>query len=132
MKKLIALSALLLSFAVGCQQDISVDSSSGERDVVLNVSLASTRVSLGVKEGDVYPAFWDEGDRLAVNGVESNEAVIDAENRAKATFSFAEGTTLSYPFNITYPYCTANSSMVEFSAKQSYVEGGFVRLFWHF
>ena len=125
MKKLIALSALLLSFAVGCQQDISVDSSSGERDVVLNVSLASTRVSLGVKEGDVYPAFWDEGDRLAVNGVESNEAVIDAENRAKATFSFAEGTTLSYPFNITYPYCTTNSSMVEFSAKQNYVEGGF-------
>ena len=92
MKKLIALSALLLSFAVGCQQDISVDSSSGERDVVLNVSLASTRVSLGVKEGDVYPAFWDEGDRLVVNGVQSNEAVIDAENRAKATFSFAEST----------------------------------------
>ena len=92
---------------------------------MLSVSLAPTRVSLGGKEGDKYPAYWDEGDRLVVNGVQSDEAVIDADNRAKARFGFAEGTQLSYPLNITYPYCDAEGSMVEFQAKQSYVEGGF-------
>ena len=86
MKKIIALSALLFSFAIGCQRDVSADLTSVEDGVVLSVSLAPTRVSLGSKEGDKYPAYWDEGDRLAVNGVQSDEAVIDADNRAKARF----------------------------------------------
>lgn len=127
MKKLIALSTLLLLFAAGCQTDISADLTTSERGAVLNVSLAPTRVSLGGKVGATYSAYWNEGDRLAVNGKESGEAIIDAEDRSKATFEFSEQTTLSYPFNITYPYCAvaAEQAMVEFPAKQNYAEGSF-------
>jgi endonuclease/exonuclease/phosphatase family metal-dependent hydrolase len=127
MKKLLFLLTLALSFAVGCQTDTTVDVASGEEGVVLNVSLAQTRVTLGGKVGEEYPAYWSEGDKLVVNGVQSQAAVIDANDKSKATFKFSES-SLAYPFNITYPYCattTAEQPMVEFSAEQNYAEGSF-------
>ena len=126
MKKVVLLLALVLVFVVGCQTDNSVDVASDGNGVVLNVSLEQTRVSLGDKSGDGYPVYWSEGDKLVVNGEQSETAIIDAENRAKATFNFSGGVSLAYPFNITYPYCAATATeqpMVEFAAEQSYVEG---------
>ena len=117
--------AFISCFAIGCQSDITTDVASSENGVVLSVSLENTRVALGAKTGGVYPAYWNEGDRLVVNGTQSEVAEIDAMNRSKAIFRFSEGATLSYPFNITYPYCDAEGSMVEFPAKQNYVEEGF-------
>ena len=127
MKKLIPLLALVLLFAVGCKTDVPTDTVSGDGGVVLSVSLAPTRVSLGEKVGETYSAYWNEGDRLVVNAEQSAEAVIDSKDRAKAEFEFSEE-VLSYPFNITYPYCTATTAsqpMVEFPAEQNYVEGSF-------
>ena len=130
MKKLLFLLALVFSFAIGCQTDISTDIAPSKEDgeIALSVSLASTRVYLGDKVGNSYPAYWSEGDRLTVNAQQSDEAIIDNDNRSKATFKFSEAATLSYPLNITYPHCAATTSeqpLVEFPAVQSYVEGSF-------
>ena len=129
MKKIISLLVLVLLFAVGCKADVStdapIDTVSGD-GVALNVLLEQTRVALGGKSGDGYSVYWNEGDKLVVNGEQSEVAIIDAENRSKATFNFSGGVSLAYPFNITYPYCattTAEQPMVEFAAEQNYVDG---------
>ena len=127
MKKVVLLLALVLVFVVGCQTDNSVDVASDGNGEVLNVSLAQTRVSMGEKSGDIYPVYWNAGDKLVANGVQSGEAVIDAVDCSNATFEFSNA-VLAYPLNITYPYCaatTAEQPMVEFLSEQSYVEGGF-------
>ena len=83
---------------------------------------------MGDKAGDVYPAYWSEGDKLVVNGELSEEAIINAGDRAKAAFKFSQESSLSYPFNVTYPYCaatTAEQPAVVFSAEQNYTEGSF-------
>ena len=125
MRIYIILLAFISCFAIGCQSDITTDVASSESGVVLSVSLENTRVALGDKTGTTYPAYWSEGDRLVVNGTQSEVAEIDAMNRSKAIFRFSEGATLSYPFNITYPYCATAESMVEFPTDQNYVEGSF-------
>lgn len=126
MKKLLILLALF--FAIGCQTDVATNIAPSQGEVVLSVALAPTRVSLGNKVGSTYSAYWNEGDKLAANAIESEEAAINTDDRSKATFKFSDGAALSYPLNITYPYCaatTAEQPMVEFPANQSYVEGSF-------
>ena len=129
MKKLLLLFVTVAVFAVGCQTDNTSDSpiGVGEEGTVLTVSLEQTKTSLGEKVGDTYPYYWSEGDKLVANGKLSDEAQIDAENRASATFLFSKA-TLSYPYLITYPYCvatTAEKPIVEFKAEQTYAEGTF-------
>jgi hypothetical protein len=126
MKKLLILLTSTLFFAVGCQTNTDITPS--EEGFALSISLAPTRITLGNKTGDSYPAYWSDGDRLVVNGEQSDEAIIDANDRSKAVFKFSEATALSYPLNITYPYCattTAEQPMVEFPAQQSYTKGSF-------
>lgn len=128
MKRLLTL--LVLFFTIGCQTDTTTDVASIEEcgEFTLSVALAPTRVSLGNKVGNTYSAYWNEGDRLVANAIESEEAAINTDDRSKATFKFSDGVSLSYPLNITYPYCTATTveqPMVEFPANQNYVEGSF-------
>lgn len=128
MKRLLTL--LVLFFTIGCQTDTTTDVASIEEcgEFTLSVALAPTRISLGNKVGNTYSAYWNEGDRLVANAIESEEAAINTDDRSKATFKFSDGVSLSYPLNITYPYCTATTveqPMVEFPANQNYVEGSF-------
>lgn len=125
MKRLLILITLSMALAIGCQTG-SDAKLHPQGELVLSVALSPTRVSLGDKSGDGYSVYWNDGDRLVVNGIESNEAMIDADDRSKAQFEFSDGTSLTYPFNITYPHCattTATKPMVGFSAEQHYVEG---------
>ena len=129
MKKLTQLLTLVALFAVGCQTDTTTDATPNIGGTVLSVSLEQSRISLGGKEGDTYPVYWDEGDKIVINGELSDEVKIDAENRAVAYFAFTKA-TLSHPYHITYPYCnatTAEQPMVEFPAVQNYTEGSFER-----
>ena len=126
MKKLLILLALF--FAIGCQTDVATNIALSQGEVVLSVALAPTRVSLGNKVGSTYSAYWNEGDRLVANAIQSEVAIIYANDSSRATFKFSEDESLSYPLNITYPYCattTAEQPMVEFPTNQSYVEGSF-------
>ena len=126
MRRAIFLFVVIALFATSCKIDTPVDTSFGDDGVVLSVSLAKTRVEMGGKVGDTYPIFWSSGDKLVANGELSDEAVIDAGDKSKATFKFSS--VLDYPLNITYPYCaltTAEQPTVEFLAEQNYVAGGF-------
>ena len=125
-KNLLLISALLSMLFVGCQTDMIDSTIDGDGSITLTVSTAVTRTSLGEKTGDVYPVYWSEGDKISVNGVQSEEAVIKAEDASTAQFTI--DSSVKYPYNITYPYasnCTATAPRVVFPAQQSYVEGTF-------
>ena len=108
-------------FAVSCTTDTTQDlgvqlgnGANGQNEIVL--SLEGTKTQLGEKAGDLYPLFWSEGDKISVNGIESSEAQISAENAAYATFSVAAST----PYCIAYP--AAPAGQVLFADKQAYVD----------
>lgn len=127
-KILLLIPALLSMLFVGCQTDKSVDDSVMINDgsTTLTVSTPITRTYLGEKSGDVYPVYWSDDDRIAVNGVQSESAVIDTEDATVAQFTV--NTSVKYPYSITYPYTTtttANAPKVVFPAEQSYVAGTF-------
>ncbi len=131
MKKFLLLLSAVGMIATACQTDATTDNAigigNGEEGTTLAVSLAETRTALGGKVGTSYPVYWSEGDKLVVNGYLSDKVQINEDNRASALFTF-EKAELSHPFYITYPYCassTAEQSIVEFLAEQTYTEGTF-------
>ncbi len=117
--------ALLPVMLIGCQTDTTTDNYiEGNGTTTITVATTNTRTSLGDKSGDSYPVYWSEGDKIVVNGIESQAAVINAGNASLAEFTF--NTTLNYPYSVTYPYTsatTAESPKVLFAAEQSYIEG---------
>lgn len=126
MRHITSIFVLVATILLGCQTENIFDNGLENGETVLSVTLTQTRTSLGEKQGETYPAYWCAGDRIVVNGVESAEAAIDANNAANATFAFNK--KLSYPYYITYPYTastTAETPAVVFPAEQSYAEGTF-------
>ena len=127
MKKSLFLAIALLAVAlVGCQTDHIDNSIESGGETTLTASTAVTRTSLGEKSGDTYPVYWSEGDKIVVNGVQSEAAVINAADATNAQFTITS--SVKYPYNVTYPYAsnsTATSPKVVFPATQSYVEGTF-------
>lgn len=125
MKKFYAsiVASLILGF-VGCVSN-GVDSEIvplGENILEVKIADTHTKVSLGDKVDGTYSAYWNEGDRISVNGNISSEALISASNPSSARFEFA-GAVLDYPYNILYP--ASESNQVCFAAQQNYVEGSF-------
>ena len=116
-----------LAVLFGCQTDPTTPINGGE-GATISISLEPSRTSLGAKEGDTYPVLWSEGDRIVINGIASEEAVIDASNKSVATFKV--NVSLNEPYNIIYPYSSTlptSSSKVIFPTEQSYVEGTFAK-----
>ena len=74
MKRIFLLNLLACIFAVGCQVGDNTDNTinTDTKGVVLGISLEQTRTSLGAKDGDRYPVYWSEGDKIVVNGVLSD------------------------------------------------------------
>ena len=111
-----------------CQTEPTTTPVNGVGGTVLSISLEQTRTSLGAKEGENYPLYWSNGDRIAINGVASGEATISASD--KSTASFEVSSTLSEPYHIIYPYSAelaGEVAKVIFPAEQNYVEGTFAQ-----
>ena len=125
-KSLFLIIAVLSMVAIGCQTEPIDNTVDNGGHTTLTVSTTATRTSLGEKDGDVYPIYWNAGDKILVNGVQSEEAVINATDASTAQFTV--NSSVKHPYNITYPYasnCSATSPRVVFLAEQSYVEGTF-------
>lgn len=132
---LVAIFALLAS---SCTTDATIDSpidiENGEQ-TTLTLSLEESRTQLGEKAGDLYPLYWSEGDKIAVNGVAS--APLAAESDGSSTAVFTIDGVVDYPYNIVYPAPTEDAKVitegengaevklypVTFPAEQSYKAG---------
>ena len=60
--------------AVSCTTDVTenlgVEVGQGVTEITL--SLEESRTQLGEKAGESFPLYWSTGDKISVNGVESN------------------------------------------------------------
>ena len=115
----IFVSAALLFAGFACTtdatEDLGVAVGSQTKFVI---SLEESRTQLGEKAGDLYPLYWSNGDKISVNGVESNEVTLNGQS-AVATFTVSGA--LTAPYCIAYP--AANSGEVVFADQQLYTEG---------
>ncbi len=118
-----AVVAGLLAFScvTDTTEDLGVNMGNGVGQTTITLSLEESRTQLGNKTAEgLYPLYWSAGDKISVNGIESNEAVIDGENGAYATF-IINGTTET-PYCVAYP--AAPQGQVVFAEKQSHVVEG--------
>ena len=94
----------VLTAGVACTTDATEDLGvqvNGAVQTEIVLSLESSRTQLGEKADGVYPLYWSEGDKIAVNGVASNEVPAEAVGSESATF--VVNGTLSHPYHIVYP-----------------------------
>ena len=127
MKRVLSILLVVALFMAGCTPDNGGNENvGGAEGTTLTVSLEQTRTSLGDdNDSGIYPTYWSIGDRIVVNGVVSDEVSANENGKPAATFNFG-AEELTYPYNVTYPYCalsTAEKFYVEFPAVQSYVKG---------
>ena len=127
-KFFVAVAVLLAGFActTDATEELGVNTDVAQTEIVL--SLEESRTQLGEKVDGVYPLYWSEGDKIAVNGVTSNEVATEAVGASAATF-VVDG-TVSHPYNIVYPAPAEGVSAVTegcypvvFPATQTYVAG---------
>ena len=125
------LLAVVALFAYSCATDTTGDVGielDGQQTTIA-ISLEESRTHIAGKEGETYPLYWSEGDKIAVNGIASAPLAAEAHGKSSATFA-VEG-TLEYPYSIVYPApaegVTAAEGMqvVTFPAVQNYTPGTF-------
>ena len=119
------LLAVVAMVAISCTTDTTQDLGVGLGNngglTEITLSLEASRTQLGEKAGDLYPLQWSEGDKISVNGVESNALSTDEAGKTVATFSVAG--TPAKPYCIAYP--AAAAGQVVFADEQTYAEGTF-------
>ena len=111
-------SFIALSCVTSPIDEVGFDNSISNCSVTL--SLTKTRTQLGEKCDGLYPLYWSNGDRISVNGIESAEAIIDAKNRACATFALPKAVEGVY--NVAYP--AAPEGQVIFAENQLHTANG--------
>ena len=94
----INLALLSSAFALSCVAPTeSLDTNGVTSSITL--SLEQTRTQLGEKAEEVYPLYWSEGDKISIDGVVSESAIINPEDPTRATFNLSGelGCHISYP-----------------------------------
>ena len=121
-KLFVAVAFLFASFActTDVTEDLGVQAGNGAGQTEILLSLEESRTQLGEKAGEVYPLYWSNGDKISVNGTESNALSVSG-NSSVAAFTIPG--TLTAPYCIAYP--AAPEGQVLFAAEQSYAEGTF-------
>ena len=116
------LSKIFLAVAVACASFACTTDATEDLGVnvggqtQITISLEESRTQLGAEADGIYPLYWSNGDKISVNGVESNE--ITVEEKASVA-SFTIPATLSTPYCIAYP--AAQEGQVVFATEQTHV-----------
>ena len=118
-------------FAFACAtdttQDLGVDLAVDQ--TLIDISLDESRTHISDKDGDEYPLFWSEGDKIAVNGIASE--ALGAAAHGKKSAQFTINAALDYPLDIVYPAPAEGATaaeglrVVSFQAMQNYTAGTF-------
>lgn len=105
------LVALLLApLAVGCsgvEEPLGGVVYPSDNEVAMRLSIAiddvaDMRTTLGEEEESGHrKLYWSEGDRIVINGVESEAVEINEDNARIGSFDFGE--VLAYPYSVLYP-----------------------------
>lgn len=126
---ILAAAAALLA---GCAKEIAAPEAAPEAapqgKITIPVGISPvTRTHLGPLEGTSHKVFWSNGDKIKVNGVES-EALADLEGDVESTqFTFpADPALASGPYKAIYPASIyTDETHVTLPAVQTYKADGF-------
>ncbi len=100
---LLAIGAAAAVLSVGCTKDFKEDNGpAAEVKTVVTAGILETRTYMGpVGENNVRKVYWENGDKISINGTESGRLAGMAEGTASAEFTFSE--SLTYPYKSVYP-----------------------------
>ena len=126
-----AFSALAVLACVSCSREVFSESEEGknpgfaEGKTYITVGMPDTKTILGEADASgVRKVYWQNGDKINVNGAASEAlAGVDGES-SSALFEFS--VLLDYPYNLMYPASAyKEAGKVTFPATQNYTAGSF-------
>ena len=127
-KTILSFGILFLLFSCTREKDIQENPFSDGTVTEFSASLSGTKVCLGEKEGDSYPSLWQSGDRISVNGCQSN-ALTDGDGYSGTNYAmFTIEGVISAPFYSAYPSSAVSnyspgSATITIPAQQAYIPG---------
>ena len=104
-----------------CTKQQENTTGSGAKVYKLTASVDETKTTIG-KDGSVYKIYWATGDKISVNGQES-DPVSSADN-GKKSVNFSVTLDETGPYKVLYP-ATTSQNVVSLPAAQNYVAGSF-------
>ena len=118
-------------FAFACTTDTTDDVSINLNvdKTIVDISLEESRTHIVDKDGDEYPLYWNEGDKIAVNGIASEALGAAAHGKKNAQFTI--NSALEHPLDIVYPapaegvVAPEGLRAVTFQPIQNYTKGSF-------
>lgn len=116
---------LIMSFLVmltGCSEK-NTPQLAGDDVFYVTVSMPSavTKTVMGEKAGQKYPVYWENGDRISLNGYLSGALAEAGQESTVAGFNVMG--RLSAPYKVSYPGSVNQSNSVTFLQHQSYRNG---------
>ena len=121
--------AAMLAFACATDTTEELSVNLAVDQTLIDISLDESRTHISDKDGDEYPLFWSEGDKIAVNGIASE--ALGAAAHGKKSAQFTINAALEYPLDIVYPAPAEGATaadglrVVSFQSVQKYVAGTF-------
>ena len=118
--------AVLLLSAYACSRE-EIDAPASEKPAAkteFRLGIADTKTSLGESEEGQRKVYWSSGDKVAINGIASDELSEVGEEVSSAVFTFDEAPVA--PFNVIYPAgIYKDASTVTLPAYQTWKQGTF-------
>ena len=118
--------AVFLLSAYACSRE-EIDAPAPEKPAAkteFRLGIADTKTSLGESEEGHRKVYWSNGDKVAINGIDSDELTEVGEAISSAVFTFDEAPTA--PFNVIYPAdIYKDASTVTLPAYQTWKDGTF-------
>ncbi|MCQ2183903.1 MAG: fimbrillin family protein [Bacteroidales bacterium] len=129
MKRTLFATLAIIAVFASCSKEQLVKESvpqTGET-AVFNVVTARAKTTLGENTDGVYPNYWAEGDKISVNGVESNALTAQDAGQSAAQFT-VQG--VSSPYYVAYPAAAVSgydsgSAVITVPSAQTYVEDSY-------
>ena len=118
-KFFLAIAVLFAGFActTDATEDLGIEVNQSKGTTEITLSLEESRTQLGEKADNTFPLYWSNGDKISVNGVESNTITVGEK---VATASFTIPAALEAPYCIAYP--AAPVGEVLFAAEQTHAD----------
>ena len=122
--KMISGAALLLAAVACSREELDTPSDKPVAKTEFRLGIAETKTSLGASENNKRKVYWSSGDKVAINGITSDELTEVGEAVSSAVFTFDEAPTA--PYNVIYPAgIYKDATTVTLPAYQTWKQGTF-------
>lgn len=116
---------LMMSFLVmlmGCSEKNTHQLAGNDIfSITVSIPKAATKAVMGDKAGEIYPVYWENGDRISLNGLISGGLSGVEDKTSEARFNVIGKP--SSPYTVLYPGKEGQNGSVTFLQHQTYTDG---------